>query len=81
MKPAIKWLIKNLLIQIVVFITIVGSIVGYNRMRDSIFKEGYDRGMGHARNYYHQFNRLPSKSWQDKYWKYTNQNDGWIFEP
>jgi len=76
-----RLLIKNLLIQVIVFIAIIGSIKGYNKIRDSIFKDGYDRGMGHARNYYRQFGKFPSKSWKDKYWRYINQNDGWIPEP
>ena len=63
---------------------VLWGIIGYLKLqrivRDHYFKQGYDRGQAHARNYFHAYGTPPSKEWGDLHWKYINENDGWIFK-
>ena len=60
---------------------LIGWLKIDNYQRQKYFKEGYDRALKHAGNYYRAFGKLPSQDWADKHWNYTNTEDGWISKP
>lgn len=60
--------------------TLIGFLKLQNMVREHYFKQGYDRGQAHARNYFYSYGKLPPKHWGNKYWRYANENDGWVYE-
>lgn len=75
MKTRIFWMLLTIMWLLLLFVYIDG------KQRKRYFKQGYDRGMAHSRNYFNKFGRLPDEEWADKNWNFINTNDGWIEIP
>lgn len=58
----------------------IGCLRIENKIREHYEKRGYDRAIAHCNNYYWQYGDVPSQKWADKYWRYINTENGWIWE-
>lgn len=52
----------------------VPGVIGYNHLRASIFREGYERGAVHTADYVacSGWKRLPSQAWRDQAWNHVD---------